>query len=263
MILAAMFVAGDPWVAAAAERPNILYIFDDQHRKEATSCYGGANIRTPNIDRLAREGIRFTNALSPTPLCTPYRGMLMTGKYPTHSGLIVNFVNPQRNERGIADVFHKAGYHTGFIGKWHLTASVLTHHTMIEGRERPGAAPLSEPEYVPPGRARLGFEYWAAFNFHMDFRRGFYYRDQPAREVYPDYEAEWMADDAIEFLKRQKAADRPFFLVVAPHYPHPMWRGSNMCPARHWRQSPKPSNCGRTRSRPCRSRWTPLTAGRS
>jgi arylsulfatase A-like enzyme len=230
MALAAMCVLGGPGVAAAAEKPNILFIFDDQHRKEATSCYGGTNIQTPNIDRLAREGMKFTNALSPTPLCTPYRGMLITGKFPTHSGLLVNFVNPQRNERGIADVFQQAGYHSGFIGKWHLTSSVLTYHTMIEGRERPHAPALDEPEYVPPGRGRLGFEYWAAFNFHMNFRQGFYYRDKPAREVYPDYEAEWMADDAIEFLKRHKASDRPFFLMVAPHYPHPMWRGEQDVP---------------------------------
>ena len=94
--LAFLFLLGDPCLVSASARPNILFIFDDQHRKDAVSCYGGVNIQTPNIDRLAREGIRFTNALSTTPICTPYRGMLMTGKYPTHTGLVVNFVNPHR-----------------------------------------------------------------------------------------------------------------------------------------------------------------------
>ena len=223
--VAAMFGSTASLTAWAEPQPNILFIFDDQHRTDAVSCYGGTNIQTPHIDRLAREGVRFTNALSPTPLCTPYRGMLMTGKYPTHTGLLVNFVNPHRQERGIADVFSEAGYHTGFIGKWHLTSSALTHETMITGEKRPQTTRPDEPEFVPPGRGRLGFQYWAAFNFHMSFRRGFYFRDNPQREVYPGYEAEWMADDAIQFLERHQNTEQPFFLMVAPHYPHPLWRG--------------------------------------
>ena len=225
IVFVAIFLLATTGGLATGKRPNVLFIFDDQHRKDAVGCYGGTNICTPNIDRLAKEGVRFTNALSPTPLCIPYRGMLMTAKYPTHTGLLVNFVNPHRGERGIADVFNEAGYHTGFIGKWHLTASALTHETMIEGKQRPNTTRPREPEFVPPGRGRLGFAYWAAFNFHMSFLQGYYYRNQPQRETYPGYEAEWMANDAIAFLKRHASSDRPFFLMVAPHYPHPLWRG--------------------------------------
>ena len=208
-----------------AKHPNILFIFDDQHRKEAVSCYGGTNVQTPNIDRLAKEGIKFTNAISTSPLCTPYRGMLMTGKYPTHTGLLVNFVNPHRKERGIADCFNEAGYHTGFIGKWHLTASSVGNQTMISGEPIEGSKLPSEPEHVRPGRGRLGFQYWAAFNFHMEFRKGYYYRDEPIKEFYPDYETEWVSDETIRFLKKHKDSDRPFFLMIAPHYAHPNWRG--------------------------------------
>lgn len=225
IFLAGILALAENSIVPADEKPNILFVFDDQHRKDATGCYGGTNIHTPNIDRLAREGIRFTNALSPTPLCTPYRGMLITGKYPTHTGLLVNFVNPHRGEHGIADVFNAAGYHTGFIGKWHLTSSILTHQTMVKGEQRRDIKAPGEPEFVPPGRGRLGFEYWAAFNFHMSFLQGYYYRDEPKRQIYPGYEADWMADDAIGFLERHQDSDRPFFLMVAPHYPHPLWRG--------------------------------------
>jgi arylsulfatase A-like enzyme len=207
------------------DRPNILFVFADQYRKEAVSCYGGINIQTPNIDRLAQEGIRFSNALSTTPLCTPYRAMLMTGKYPTHTGMLLNFVNPQQDERGIGDVFNEAGYQTGFIGKWHLASGILRDHSMLEPKLSPST--LCEPEFVPPGRGRLGFQYWAAFNFHMNYRQGIYYRDTPEPQYYPDYEAEWMADDAIKFLEHHTDTDSdfPFFLMVAFHYPHPLWRG--------------------------------------
>lgn len=215
----------------AGPQPNILFIFDDQHRKDAVSCYGGVNVETPNIDRLAREGLRFDNSLSTTPVCTPYRGMLMTGKYPTHTGLVLNFVNPCRGERGIADVFNENGYETGFIGKWHLTSSFITHQSLFEAKLREGAPTVKEPEFVPPNRKRLGFKYWAAFNFHMSFRRGFYYRDLPEPILYPGYEAEWIADDTISFLERHQESEQPFFLMVAPHYPHPLWRGETDVPA--------------------------------
>ena len=232
---------------AQKSRPNVLFFFDDQHRTDAVSCYGGINIQTPNIDRLAREGIRFTNGRSTSPLCTPYRGMLMTGKYPTHTGLLVNFVNPHREERGIADAFRAAGYHTGFLGKWHLSSGFITHQSMISGAVREGVATLIEPEYVPPGRGRLGFDEWAAFNFHMDFKQGFYYRDHPKKEYYPDYEADWIVDESIRFLKKHKDSDNPFFLMVAPHYPHPAWRGERDVSKRSLQQISEqiqlPPNC--------------------
>ena len=68
--------------------PNIVFIVDDQYRQDMRKF-----IPTPAADRLAREGITFRNSFSTTPLCTPFRGMLMTGRYPTHSGIVLNFVN--------------------------------------------------------------------------------------------------------------------------------------------------------------------------
>lgn len=226
-------------ILKGTDRPNILFVFDDQHRKDAVSCYGSINIQTPSIDRLAHEGIRFTNALSTTPLCTPYRAMLMTGKYPTHTGFLLNFVNPRPGERGIADVFNEADYQTGFIGKWHLTSGFITHHSMLEPEEGPVSSTLIEPEFVPPGRGRLGFQYWAAFNFHMSYHQGFYYRDTPEPQYYPDYEAEWMANDAIKFLEQHTDTDSPFFLMVAFHYPHPLWRGELDVPTEALKEIPK------------------------
>jgi arylsulfatase A-like enzyme len=80
-----------------------------------------------------------------------------------------------------------------------------------------------EPEFVPPGPARRGFEHWAAYNFHTEFRRSYYYRDTPTRLYYPEYETLGQADVAIEYMRGRKAAAQPFFAVVSPHPPHQPW----------------------------------------
>ena len=95
----------------------------DQFRADLMDAYGGnPNLTTPNLDRLASEGALFTNAVAAGPLCTPARGMFHTGLYPTHSGVVMNWVEVNPNQRTIAHIFRDAGYATGFIGKWHLAA---------------------------------------------------------------------------------------------------------------------------------------------
>ncbi|MDA2928602.1 sulfatase-like hydrolase/transferase [Acidobacteria bacterium AH-259-O06] len=210
------------------KQPNVLFIFNDQHRTEACSVYGGRNVQTPNIDRLASQGMRFTNALSTCPLCTPYRGMLQTGRYPMHSGIVANFVETNPNQRCLAHVFREAGYLTGFIGKWHLSAGALKRNGKFDVNVAANNAYKREnpdPEFTSPGPKRLGYEHWETYNFHMDFRKGWYYRDEPKKLFYSGYETDGQTDQAIEFMKKNKDSDRPFFLMVAPHPPHPLWRG--------------------------------------
>ncbi|MBN1419564.1 MAG: sulfatase [Planctomycetes bacterium] len=208
---------------APARRPNIVFFFADQLRAQALGCEGETNIATPNIDRLAREGAWFTNALSTCPLCTPFRGMVQTGRYPTHSGLVMNWVDMHPSEVGIAEVFGAAGYDTGFIGKWHLAAGRLRH----VGLTPPAKVPPPrdpEPEYVPPGEARAGYRHWEAFNFHANFAHAFYYRDTPERLIMPRYETDAETDMAISFIRSHAGGEKPFFLMVAPHPPHPPWK---------------------------------------
>ena len=115
--------APDATEPVADAQPNVLFVFYDQYRSDIIGAYGGgANISTPHIDRIAREGTLLTNGLSTTPVCTPYRGMLMTGRYATHTGLMLNFLEANTTVTGIADVFRDAGYRTAFMGKWHLAA---------------------------------------------------------------------------------------------------------------------------------------------
>ncbi len=210
--------------AKAAEKPNVIFIFDDELRADACSVYGGKNIQTPNIDKLASQGIRFTNALSTCPLCTPFRGMLQTGRYPTHSGLVCNWVEVNPNQTSIANIFNSAGYRTAFIGKWHLAAGMRKHQGLYEPSEK-GLQEYKkknpETEFVPPGRARLGYQHWEAFNFHMNFNNWWFYRDQPRKIFVNEYETDGEFRLAMEFIQKQKDLSQPFFLMVAPHPPHP------------------------------------------
>jgi len=226
--------------AAAPQRPNILFVLPDQIRPQDLSIHGGQNVATPQIDRLAREGVTFTNALSTCPLCTPYRSMLLSGRYPTHTGMLINWLESNPRDPSLASALRGAGYGTGYIGKWHLNAGKMKHDGLFmsqEARALEAAGNYAnrpkveqeyvkrnpEPEFVAPGPARRGFEHWAAYNFHTEFRRSYYYRDTAKRLYYPEYETLGQADVAIEYMRGRKAAGQPFFAVVSPHPPHQPW----------------------------------------
>jgi arylsulfatase A-like enzyme len=233
---------------AQGSRPNVIFIFDDQLRADAVGAYGGRNIRTPHMDRLAEQGTLFASALSTCPLCTPYRGMLQTGRYPTHSGLVLNWVEVNPNQRCIAHVFGEAGYETGFIGKWHLAAGVrkktvkfmMTREQKQENekRQRAYAQENPETEYVPPGPARLGYAHWQAYNFHSSFTNYYYYEDTPQRLKAPGFETDIQFDQAIAFIDEQKEVGRPFFLMIAPHPPHPPFKPET-CPPGYLEKVPE------------------------
>jgi arylsulfatase A-like enzyme len=225
---------------ATGKQPNVLFIFFDQFRADACGVYGAKDIQTPNIDRLASQGSHFTNALSTCPLCTPYRGMLMTGRYPTHSGLVINELAPNPNQRCLAHVFRDAGYKTGFIGKWHLAPGWCSRGGIYSLDERAHQEYLKinpEEAFVPPGPQRLGYEHWEAYNYHDDFNHSFYYRDEPVKEYLPGFETDGQMDLAIRFMEKNKDSKQPFFLTVAPHPPHPPFAPKNS-PAGYLEQIP-------------------------
>ncbi len=210
----------------SGKKPNVLFVFIDQLRADVCGVYGGRNIQTPHIDRLASQGATFSNAISSCPLCTPYRGMIQTGRYPTHSGIVMNFVeaNPVQNPHCLGNVFAASGYDTGFIGKWHLSAGWRREEGLYE--PDPKAVRVyreknPETEYVPPGPGRLGFQHWQAFNFHTAFNEYYFYEDKPQRIFSGRYETDTQIDQAIAYMERHKDSGRPFLLCIAPHPPHP------------------------------------------
>src|SRR5688572_15010402 len=114
----------------AADRPNVVLILADDLGYGDLGCYGHPKFKTPNLDRLAAEGVRFTQFNCPAPLCAPTRAALMTGRYPTRCGLTTNpapdSTPPQDHFRlaaaeiTLADLLGHSGYATGMVGKWHL-----------------------------------------------------------------------------------------------------------------------------------------------
>ena len=208
---------------APARKPNILFVFPDQLRADMCSVYGGRNVSTPNIDRLASEGVVFSNSVSTCPLCAPYRGMLQTGRFPTHSGILMNFVeaNYLQNPHCLADVFSAAGYQTGYIGKWHLAAGIQKDNSLGAGHA--ACAQVCDPDcdFVPPGPRRLGYRHWQAYNFHYNYYDYWWYEDEPEKCHSDRYEADTETDQAIAFMEKSRQSGRPFLLTVAPHPPHP------------------------------------------
>lgn len=131
------------------DKPNILLIYADQMRYDAMRCAGNPVIKTPQIDRLAREGVQFTEAYTSFPICCPFRASVMTGKYAQNHGLIQNHFPLRSDQTFLGDLMKQAGYRTGYIGKWHL-----------EGGPKPG--------FVPPGR-RFGWDHFIGFNRGHDY----------------------------------------------------------------------------------------------
>jgi arylsulfatase A-like enzyme len=161
---------------------NMLFIFSDQQRAGDMGCEGNPQALTPHLDQMAAEGVRFTNALSTCPVCTPYRAALLTGKYPLSNGMVINDVRLPVTELSLARVLRDAGYATGYFGKWHL-----------DGPYRGG--------WTPPGPRRQGFDTWAAAECCHDYMKSWYYRDDPDPIWIEGYESDHFTDLTIEFIR--------------------------------------------------------------
>jgi arylsulfatase A-like enzyme len=188
---------------ARSRRPNLLFVFADQWRAQATRYAGDPNARTPNLDALAAESVRLTNAVSTCPVSSPYRGSLVTGQYPLTHGVFVNDVYLQPRAVSIAQAYRRAGYETGYIGKWHL-----------DGHG-------SRSAYIPRER-RQGFDFWMTLECTHDYNNSFYYGDDPAKRRWEGYDAIAQTREAQRYL-RSHATGPPFALFMSwgpPHDPY-------------------------------------------
>jgi arylsulfatase A-like enzyme len=201
-------------------RPNIIWIFGDQHRGCATGYAGDPNLHTPNFDRLATEGSVFRNAVAGTPLCSPFRGSLLTGRYPHHCVPGHQDAMPEGMPT-VADAFNKAGYETAWFGKWHVDGASET-----QGR---GAF------HTVPRERRGGFKQWIGYENNLAmFDSWVHGHDRSGEEVehtrLNGYETDALTDLFIDYIEQQAkggdAADgsgcAPFFAalsVIPPHNP--------------------------------------------
>ena len=184
-------------------RPNILIIYPDQMRADAMGCAGNPCIKTPNIDRLAGEGVRFDNAFTSFPLCSPFRASLMTGKYAHSTGMCANHYPIPLDQKFLAAILRDNGYQTGYFGKWHLN-----------GGWKHGFVPKEE---------RLGFDTFVGFSRgHAYFDSIFYRNDDPTPRTSKRYEPDYQTDHLIEFMKMCGGdSARPFFGMICYGTPHP------------------------------------------
>ncbi|MCC6144442.1 MAG: sulfatase [Candidatus Hydrogenedentes bacterium] len=194
---------GAPWAGAAEQRPNLVYVFADQWRADATGYAGDPNVKTPHIDGLARQSICLKNAVASCPVCSPYRGTLLTGQYPDRHGVFLNDVHLRDEAVTVGDALQGAGYHTAWIGKWHLN-----------GRGR--------ASYIPPEN-RQGFETWMVLECTHDYNHSEYYADDdPEKRVWDGYDA-IAQTRAAQDLIRAHDGSRPLALFLSwgpPHNPY-------------------------------------------
>ena len=207
--------------ARVATRPNVLVIQPDQHRAMTLGAAGDRQASTPNLDRLAAQGIRFSNAASCSPVCSPFRGTMQTGLYCHAHGVVLNGIPLDGELTGFAQLFVEAGYVTGYIGKWHLEGGLRAQGT---------------GGYVPEDR-RFGWQEWLGYETgheYFDVWRCNRNGDKVSVKGY-DWEPTWHTDVMLDFARRHRDAGRPWLYYLAYGPPHK----PEQCPRKYLEMFPQ------------------------
>jgi arylsulfatase A-like enzyme len=196
-----------------SRRPNILFVLSDQQRWDTSGCYGQPLDITPNLDQLAREGVRFEFAFTPQPVCGPTRACLQTGKYATEVGCHTNNRMLPLDERTIAHHLSVQGYEVGYVGKWHL-ASAGPEGGPDDFRTKP----------IPPERRGGYDDFWLAadlLEFTSHSYDGHMFDGDMQRREFPEgrYRVDAQTDWVLEYLGT-RSREKPFFLFVSYLEPH-------------------------------------------
>lgn len=207
--------AAEPPLGGASRSPNVLFILVDDMGWKDLACYGHPLHETPNIDKLAKRGMRFTDAYAACPICAPSRAAIMTGKFPSNTGFVDNFLSEldgetlqrasdsqfmKRSEITLAEALQAHGYQTGFVGKWHLSQE-------MENRQ-----PTEQ-----------GFDINVAGSFWGRPLKGFFspyqmpnLEDGPKGEYLPDR----LTSEAIRIMDGFNSKDQPWLLYMSYYIVH-------------------------------------------
>jgi arylsulfatase A-like enzyme len=178
---------------AKPQRPNIIFVFTDDHCIQAMSCYGSNRNKTPNMDRLAREGMLFRNCFVTNSICGPSRAVIQTGKHSHLNGFLRNGMTFNGGQQTFPKLLRKAGYQTAVIGKWHLRSDPtgFDHSEVLYGQG---------PYYNPPMK-----------------RNG-------ERVPHTGYTTDIITDQALKWLDEQRDKTKPFMLMYQHKAPHRNWQ---------------------------------------
>lgn len=192
IVCLALFLVSCQQQKPEEQKPNILFIFTDQQTMNTMSCYGNPYVNTPNMDRLANEGVMFLNSYCTSPVCGPARSSLLTGCMPHETGRNINDNTsiPHPDLPNMGNLFREAGYDTKWAGKWHMPESYPIRKHRHQTFEVPGFDLIPFYEYEDPA---------APWGYGKD-------TDGP------------LADATIEYLNSEH--EQPFLLVVSLHNPH-------------------------------------------
>ena len=186
------------------KKPNIVFVFGDQWRAQATGYAGNPTVKTPHLDRFATESINLTQAVSGYPVCSPARASLLTGQFPLTHGVFVNDVHLDNSTVSIAQAFKQGGYQTSYIGKWH-----------VDGHGR--------SNYIPPER-RQGFADWKVLECTHNYNQSAYYSGNSDQKLFWDgYDAIDQTKAAEDYIRQHRNSDQPFLLMISwggPHAPY-------------------------------------------
>jgi arylsulfatase A-like enzyme len=221
------------------DRPNVLLILTDQHRLDAVGCYAETPCRTPNVDRLAEEGVRFETAYTTSPVCTPARGSIATGQFPHGHGLTGNVGNQTTAFHTLPDTpdvlprrLDRAGYDLGYTGKWHLSPP----SGELYGRDFEGLMPsdLGFEGHDVPGHGGGGWEMPAYEDYLEEHGYSIDLTERPGETPYGRRSScfegpteatvpYFLTEHAIEMLEEFRQREDPFFHWLnfwGPHPPH-------------------------------------------
>ncbi|MCK5801817.1 MAG: sulfatase-like hydrolase/transferase, partial [Lentisphaeria bacterium] len=179
----------------SASRPNILFIMTDDHAAHAMSCYGSRINSTPNLDRIANEGVRFDNCFCTNSICEPSRASILTGTYNHVNGVTTIGAHLDNRQENVAKILQRNGYQTACIGKWHLGQGEahwptgFDHYNILQGQ-----GPYFDPEMVRDGE----------------------------KVRYEGYTTDIITDLALDWLGARDE-ERPFFLTYHHKAPHRPW----------------------------------------
>lgn len=203
------------------KQPNLIFVFPDQLGASHLGCYGNETVSTPNIDRFAEGSLLLERAYTCSPVCTPYRGVLFTGRYPSTSGVVENGMRLPELPT-LADALGAAGYYTAYLGKWHLSGDPQANR-WVPPEHRGGFQDFTgwESHHVDHWRGRIWADTASDDSGSGRSPGGGAERPMPREIPMPGHETDALTEMAAAKLRELSSAEKPFCLFVAYQAPHP------------------------------------------